>query len=135
MARIKRVRGKNDLQENNKSVHILKALLISYILTGGMLLLLALLLYKLSLSEGIVSVCIIAIYVIASFAAGNYAGGKMDSRKFIWGLVMGGAYFMVLAVISLIVNHSLKDVATNFFTVMALCMAGGMLGGMYSNMH
>ena len=135
MARIKRVKSKNDLQENNKTVHILKALLISYILTGGLLLLLALLLYKLSLSEGIVSVCIIAIYVIASFVAGNYAGGKVDSRKFIWGLIMGGAYFVVLAVISLIVNHSFKDVATNFFTVLALCMAGGMLGGMYSNMR
>ena len=135
MEKFKNPRSKNDSQENSKTVHILKALLISYILTGGMLLLLALLLYKLSLSEGIVSICIIAIYVIASFVAGNYTGRQMDSRKFIWGLVMGGAYFIVLALISLIVNHSLKDVATNFFTVMALCMAGGMLGGMYSNMR
>lgn len=132
---MERVRKQNEAQNDDKVVHILKALLVSYILTGGLLLLLALLLYKFAFSESIVSIIIIAIYVIASFMAGNLAGRKMESRKFIWGLIMGCLYFFVLVIVSLLVNHSLKDVATNFFTVLALCMAGGMLGGMYSNLH
>ncbi len=132
---MERVRGKNEVQNDDKILHILKALLLAYVFTGGLLLLLALLLYKFSLSEGVVAVAIIAIYVIASFVAGKLAAGKMQSRKFVWGLIMGCLYFFVLALVSLVVNHSLKDVATNFFTVLALCMAGGMLGGMYSNLH
>ena len=48
----------------------LKCLLFSYILTGGLLLLLALLLYKLHLSEKAVNAAIILIYVAASFFAG-----------------------------------------------------------------
>lgn len=114
-------------------IPVLKALLCSYILTGGLLLLLALLLYKFSLSEKVVSVSIIAIYVIASFLAGSMAGKKMGTRKFLWGFLMGVLYFLVLVVVSLLVNHSLKDVATNFFSVLTLCAAGGMLGGMQSN--
>ena len=132
---MERVRNKNEAQNDDKVVHILKALLVSYILTGALLLLLALLLYKFAFPEGIVSIIIIAIYVIASFLSGVIVGKRMESRKFAWGMIMGCLYFCVLVVVSLIVNHSLKDVATNFFTVLALCMAGGMLGGMYSNLH
>ena len=117
----------------DKGIRMLKALLASYIMTGGMLLLLALLLYRFSLSEKIVSISIIIIYVVASFLAGSIAGKRAETRKFLWGLLMGILYFLVLVVVSLLVNHSLKDVATNFFTVLFLCAAGGMLGGMQSN--
>ena len=117
----------------DKGILMLKALLASYIMTGGMLLLLALLLYRFSLSEKIVSISIIIIYVVASFLAGSIAGKRAETRKFLWGLLMGILYFLVLVVVSLLVNHSLKDVATNFFTVLILCAAGGMLGGMQSN--
>ncbi len=116
----------------DKGLFILKTLLFSYILTGGFLLLLALLLYKFSLSEKIVSVCIIGIYIIASLFSGFVTGKKMGNRKFLWGLLMGGLYFLVLVAVSLAVNHSLKDVAANFFTVLALCACSGMLGGMVS---
>lgn len=129
-----KLKGKNDVQNNDMAVHILKTLLASYIITGGLLLMLSLLLYKFALTEGIVSIIIIAIYVISAFAAGNMAGRKLKSRRFIWGLIMGCLYFLVLVVVSLLVNHSLKDVTTNFFTVLALCMAGGMLGGMFTNL-
>lgn len=43
---------------------------------------------------------------------------------------MGVAYFFVLMIVSLIVNQSFKDVASNFFTVFLLCAGGGTLGGM-----
>lgn len=115
-----------------KIVFFLKTLLFSYILTGGLLLLLALLLYKLSLSEKMVSASIIGIYIAASFFSGFVTGKKLESRKFLWGLFAGALYFLVLVLVSLIVNHSLKDVAANFFSVLVLCMAGGMLGGMVS---
>lgn len=118
--------------DKNKILFCLKSLLFSYILTGLLLLLLALLLYKLQLSETIVSICIIGIYIAANFFSGFVTGKKMQNRKFLWGLGMGAAYFLVLAVISLIVNQSFKDVASNFFLVSAICAGSGMMGGMVS---
>lgn len=125
-----RSKNKQEQVVVDKVLFFLKTLLFSYILTGGLLLLLTLLLYKFSLSEKIVSICIIGIYIGASFFAGFVTGKKMGSRKFLWGLSAGILYFLVLVAVSLAVNHSLKDVATNFFTVLALCAGSGMLGGM-----
>lgn len=126
----KRMRPKNTNEEGIPVIFLLKCLLFSYILTGGLLLLLALFLYRFGLSEKMVSIAIIAIYVAATFLAGLIAGKRMQSRKFLWGLLEGSAYFLVLVAVSLIVNHSISDVANGFFTTLILCAGGGMLGGM-----
>ena len=117
---------------NATILFLLKCLLLSYVLTGACLMLLALLLYKLRLSEQIVSIAIIVIYVAAVFLAGFLAGKRMKSRKFLWGLMLGLAYFAVMVLVSLAVNHSLKGLDTHFFTTLVICGAGGMLGGMLS---
>lgn len=110
---------------------LLKCLLLSYILTAVMLLLLALGVYKLGLSEGTVSIAISAIYVVATFAAGFVAGKKLQTRKFIWGMLLGAFYFLVLAIISLLVNQSVGELGNSFLTTLVLCAAGGTLGGMF----
>lgn len=110
----------------------LKCLLFSYILTGGLLLLLAFLLYKLHLSEKVVNVCIILIYIITSFFAGFITGKKKGARKFFRGAVMGALYFAMLFIMSLIINRSFPQLSTDFTTTMLLCVGGGMLGGMLS---
>lgn len=119
------------MQRNMKPVLFLaKYLLFAYILTGGLLMLLALLLYRLDLSEQMVSVGIIIVYVAASFLAGFLAGKKIGKRKFLWGFFMGTAYFLVLAVVSLCVNHSARSIASDFFSAYVICAGSGMLGGM-----
>lgn len=109
---------------------LLKCLLFSYILTALLLLLLAFLLYKFGLSEGIVSIAISSIYVLATFMAGFVAGKKLQTRKFLWGMLLGTVYFVVLAVISLLVNQSVGELGNSFMTTLTLCAAGGTLGGM-----
>lgn len=120
------------LNLSDRLTFILKCLLLSYLLTTGLLLLLALLLYRFELTEKVVSVCIIGIYILVTFLAGFLAGKREGSRKFLWGLLLGGLYFLILIVISLIVNQGMGEVAGNFFTVLILCCASGMLGGMLS---
>ncbi|MDY2699099.1 MAG: TIGR04086 family membrane protein [Lachnospiraceae bacterium] len=117
---------------SSRLTFILKCLLISYLLTTGLLLLLALMLYRFGLSEKIVSICIIAIYIIITFLAGFLAGKREGNRKFLWGLMMGSLYFVILIVLSLIVNHGLSGVSGNLLTVLMLCGGSGMLGGMIS---
>lgn len=113
-------------------VFLLKSLLFSYILTGVFLVLLSFLLYKLELGEKVVAIAIIAIYVAATFFAGFMAGKKMQSRKFLWGLLEGAAYFLILAVISAFAGEEGVTFGKSFFTTLALCTGGGMMGGMLS---
>lgn len=117
---------------SSRLTFILKSLLISYLLTAGLLLLLALLLYRFSLTEKIVSACITGIYIVVTFLAGFLAGKREGTRKFLWGLLMGCLYFLVLTLVSLIVNHSISGLSASFFTVLVLCTGSGMLGGMLS---
>lgn len=113
-------------------VFMLKCLLFSYVLTAGLLLLLALLLYRFGLQEKVVNISIILIYVAVTFLVGLIVGKKAVTRRFIWGLLMGVLYFAVLAIVSLLVNRSMQDVASDSVTVFLLCAGSGMLGGMVS---
>ncbi len=123
--------GKKELYME-KAVFIIKCMLGAYMLTAGLLLLLAFILYRFGLSEKVVSVCIIGIYIAVTFLTGLLAGKKEGRRKFLWGLITGALYFGILVVVSLIVNKGAEDVAGNMLTVFFLCAGSGMLGGMVS---
>ena len=114
----------------NQGVRIVKALLVSYLLTGGLLLLLAGLLYRFRLDEGKIQIGIILIYIFSCFAGGFLSGKMMKSRKFLWGVLLGLLYFLIMTLVSLAVNRGLQDGTTSYFTTFLLCMGGGMLGGM-----
>lgn len=120
-----------DKEKGEKTLFLLKCLLAAYILTGGLLFLMALLVYKLGISEKTVSIMVIVIYVAVNLAAGFFIGRHMKTRKFLWGLLMGTAYFVILSIVSLIVEQSVKSVASDFLTVLVLCAGSGMLGGMF----
>ena len=107
-------------------------LLCAYAVTAAILFLLAFLLYKVGLSEKMISGSIIFTYAISCFLAGFLAGKKMKQKKYMWGLVMGVAYYFILLIISIAVNGSFTEVADSMFTTLVLCVGGGMLGGMLS---
>lgn len=111
---------------------LLKSLLFSYILTVLLLGILAFLLYRFGLSEKTVSIAIIVIYVAATLFGGFLTGKRMQSRRFLWGLLLGGIYFIVLAAVSLVVGKGNIQFGNSFFTTLVLCAGGGMLGGMLS---
>ena len=111
-------------------IRILQCLLFGYLITGGMLLILAAGMYKMHLSEQVVSVGIILIYVISTLISGMIAGKRAGSRKYLWGLLQGSLYFVVLLLMTLILNHSISDFGNNLLTTFLLCAGSGMLGGM-----
>ena len=114
----------------NQGVRVVKALLVSYLLTGGLLLLLAGLLYRFRLDEGKIQIGIILIYIFSCFAGGFLSGKMMKSRKFLWGVLLGLLYFLIMTLVSLAVNRGLQDGTAGYLTAFLLCMGGGMLGGM-----
>ena len=115
-----------------KAVDILKALLCAYVMTGILLLILTVLLYKAGLSEENINAGIILTYVISTFSGGFVIGKLAGVKKFLWGLLLGIMYFVLLLLISLGIYLSLQSVLMNLVTTFLLCAGGGMLGGMVS---
>ena len=105
---------------------IMKILLAMYLVTGGLLLVLSALLYKMQLSESVVSAGIVLIYVVSG------SGKVMKTRRFFWGMVMGGAYFLILVLGSILFQKGVNMEVSRFFTTLILCTASGMIGGMAS---
>lgn len=118
--------------KKSRAMLVLKALVVSYVTTGILLLILALVLFKMELNQSKVSIGIIAIYIVASFIGGWVAGKGAGKQKFLWGLVIGCAYFLMLTIISLLTNGNLQSEISQLLTTLMLCMGGGMLGGMLS---
>ena len=85
----------------------IKALLCAYVVTGILLLILALLLYKAGLSEENVNAGILLTYVISTFSGGFVIGKLTGSRKFLWVSLAGIRYFAILLLSSLGLYHSL----------------------------
>ena len=112
--------------------NLLLYLLFAYIVSALVLVLLAVLVFKAGISQQMVSGGIILAYVLSCFLGGLLAGKKMKQKRFLWGLVMGLAYFLVLFLVSVIVNKSLGAVGDSLLTSLVLCAGGGMLGGMLS---
>ena len=115
-----------------KAVDILKALLCAYVMTGILLLILTVLLYKAGLSEENINAGIILTYVISTFSGGFVIGKLAGVKKFLWGLLLGIMYFVLLLLISLGIYPSLQSDMMNLVTTFLLCAGGGMLGGMVS---
>ena len=115
-----------------KAVDILKALLCAYVMTGILLLILTVLLYKAGLSEENINAGIILTYVISTFSGGFVIGKLAGVKKFLWGLLLGIMYFVLLLLISLGIYHSLQSDMMNLVRTFLLCGGGGMLGGMVS---
>ncbi len=120
------------IKKNGTLFLTLKLLIFSYVITTILLLFLAFLFYKFRLSEVIINVGITAVYIISTFLSGFLAGKKMKTRKYLWGLLIGAAYFIILLLVSFVINRGISDFTGNFLSTLFLCVGSGMLGGMLS---
>lgn len=121
---------KNMMEKGTQAIQILKSLLASYLVTGILLFVLTLFLYKFEWDEQMVTAGIIVIYVLSTFVGGFILGKLKRVRKFLWGLIIGVLYFVLLFLISFGVYRSFDGNGTNVITALLLCAGGGMLGGM-----
>lgn len=118
--------------KNTLPIHIAKALIFSYIVTAVILLLLSFILYKVQIPSGVVSVGVILAYILSTFVGGFFIGKKVEARKFLWGIAIGAIYFLLVIIISIVMNKAAFGSAGSIVTVLGMCLLGGMLGGMIS---
>ena len=102
-----------NMQKNIKVIWWIKSLLASYIVTGILLLVLTFFMYKFELNEKIV-------------------GKLTKSKRYLWGMVLGIIYFVLLLLITLGVYRTLNGDSVSIVTSLILCAGGGMTGGMIS---
>ena len=115
-----------------KFAMLIKGLVISYAVTALMLLALAFCVFKFQLRESVTDVAIIGIYVLVTFAGGFITGKKVKEQKFLWGLLLGFFYIGIISVVAMIIGHTFQVTSAASLTTAALCIGGGLLGGMLS---
>lgn len=121
-----------NMQKNIKVIWWIKSLLASYIVTGILLLVLTFFMYKFELNEKIVSAAIVGIYVVSTLIGGMIIEKLTKSKRYLWGMVLGIVYFVLLLLITLGVYRTLNGDSVSIVTSLILCAGGGMTGGMIS---
>ncbi len=113
-------------------VNILKSVLVSYIVTGLLLLFITVLVYRFEIKEQWVNAGIMATYLLSPFAGGFCAGKLVKRRRFVWGILVGVLYVSFLYGISFGVYG--REGVEEIYELLpiVLCIFGGMLGGMMS---
>lgn len=119
-------------RQNTKVLTFIKGLLFSYIVTAFILLLLSFMMLKLDLPGAVFSGGINLSYIVSAFVGGFFVGKKMEQKKFLWGLLMGVFYFIIVMLVSLMMNSGSPLSIGSIFTTMIICSLSGMLGGMIS---
>lgn len=109
---------------------MMKGLLLSAVISMGMLLLLALVMLKLQPDTQQMKIGIMATYALSCLFGGWYCGGKMHTKKYLWGLFLGGLYFLLLFLVSGMNKGGFRPELFYSLMVLGLCCLGGMLGGM-----
>ena len=112
--------------KSNPTTAILAAVFVMFLISGLLLLLLALLLYKMEPGESVIKIGIVAVYVISGLCGGFLMGKRMR------GLAAGIIYFLLLFGVSLLVKGTGDLQMTRIFSTLILCGASGMAGGMLS---
>lgn len=120
------------LHQNAKMLIVLKGLLISYIITAFLLLVLAFVMLKLDIPSIVISGGINFVYIVSAFTGGFFTGKRTEQKKFIWGLIIGVCYFVILLLISLMMSRISPMPIGSLFTVFVISVLSGMLGGMIS---
>ena len=105
---------------------VLKSLLFAYGMTGIFLLLLAFLLFQFDLGEA----PMLAGYVLSSFLGGFMAGKILRKNKYFWGFLVGLGYFVLLLLVSVLVQGKWDMSFQHLLTTFCMCLGGGALGGM-----
>ena len=112
--------------------NIFMALIRSFIVSFILLLIFAMIMFVGDISNNVVGVMVVVTYFISTLIGGLYIGSKADKNKYMWGIILGVAYFALLIMVSILSNKG--DLTLDLSVIIALIVStiGGMVGGMVS---
>lgn len=113
-------------------IPIAKTIVVTAIVTIGLLMILALLLLKAGFNDKMVLIGIGVIYFAANMAGGFIIGKVKEKRRFIWGIAVGATYFLVLSLVSFLVTGQVYQGEMPVVVGLLCCVGGGFVGGIIS---
>jgi putative membrane protein (TIGR04086 family) len=110
--------------------HLAIGILVAYAITGIVFLGYAMLITYTNVSERSLPMVVAVTTVLSVMVAGFDAARGAESRGWLWGMLAGFVYILIMAIIMIVM---LPDIAVDMRTVMVsvLGIAGGGLGGMF----
>lgn len=123
--------GKEEEEMKEKAGIWLKSLLISFIVTGLLLVILSFLLYKMRWSTDQIQIGIILVYVVSNIAGGHLLASRIGHQRFFWGILFALSYFIILLLISLAIRGNFMEDSTQTIKALILCITGGIVGSLF----
>lgn len=121
--------GEERMEQKKMIREIGTAVGISVLVTLFFLVIVAVVMLKAGLGEATVSKLMIAGYVLAPATGGFFLGKKRKVNRFLWGLCVGGVYFLVYALLAVCMKTA--PIGDIMWVAVPVCL-GGMAGGMLS---
>ena len=116
------------VQQN--TIHVCKALILSYVVMLVCMLLTALAIWKMDVSDGMLKGTVIVLYVLSAAAGGIYIGKLQKEKKFLWGFLTGCLFFLILFVLTVLSGDYSGKIGMHFVSAFFICTLSGTLGGM-----
>lgn len=113
-----------------KSSRVIKGLIVSYLVSGAGLLLLALLLLKYQLDERKVSAGILAVYILSGLSGGIYMGKTAERKRYLWGMILGSIYWGILMLLTIFSGAGTGSGVKGAFLTLLICAGSSTLGAM-----
>ena len=116
---------------SRRIITFVKCMIFACILSGIGLLVFSLLWFLFPKADFLCNIGKILMYSLSCFFCGLIFSKEAKSKKYLWGMLIGLCYDLLLVFLSLLVHHGTPFQLSNpFLTSMFLCPASGMLGGM-----
>ena len=109
------------------------ALTVAIVTTILLLLLVTALVYNTNVSGTVSGILLVAIYVLAPFSGAFVLGKMVKQKRFLWGLLLAGVYFVIFVIVSrLSASADGMPGVRDYIEVLLAVLPGGILGGMFS---
>ncbi len=113
---------------SDRMLDILKTSVVSYAITGILLVVLSFGMYRMGLSEWQVTAGIVLIYAVATFVGGFMLARQAGTRRLIWGIGFGVAYFAVLTGVSILLGNKEQFAYSAMVRGVIVCVLAGAIG-------
>ena len=113
-------------------IYLLKGLLFSTLIITLATLLLAFIMMKTGWGDSVMYPMLIGCFCLASFIGGRYFAKHAPSKRFIWGILFGTAFFALYLIINYFLSDSTALLSENAMTFLLAAAGGGCVGGMLS---
>ena len=108
---------------------LLTSLLISYLISGILLLLLSFAVWKMQISEQMTGTLILGVYALSCLVGGFASARLIRSRRFFWGLLTGLLNVLVLVAVSWLFGQEESRYSSRLISIVICCAVSGMIGG------